>query len=62
VDYSWLVGLVVSGAVYLLLARTLDLSSERPAIESSERELEAIDTLVQTAAIIDEPPAAPGVR
>jgi purine-cytosine permease-like protein len=43
VDYSWLVGLVVSGAVYLLCARSLDLSSERAAIEASEAQLRVID-------------------
>jgi len=61
VDYSWLVGLIVSGLVYLLLARSLDLSSERTAIEASERQLRAIDAITEAAAIIDEPPPAPGV-
>jgi purine-cytosine permease-like protein len=43
VDYSWLVGLVVAGIVYLLLSRSLDLTAEQSAIEASERELRAID-------------------
>jgi purine-cytosine permease-like protein len=43
VDYSWLVGLAVSGVVYWLCARSLDLSSERAAIEASEAQLRAID-------------------
>jgi len=43
VDYSWLVGLVVAGIVYLLLSRSLDLAAEQSAIEASERELRAID-------------------
>jgi nucleobase:cation symporter-1, NCS1 family len=43
VDYSWLVGLIVSGVVYLLCARSLDLSSERAAIEASEAQLRVID-------------------
>jgi cytosine/uracil/thiamine/allantoin permease len=43
VDYSWLVGLVVAGLVYLLLSRSLDLTAEQSAIEASERELRAID-------------------
>jgi NCS1 family nucleobase:cation symporter-1 len=43
VDYSWLVGLVVSGAVYLIVCRSLDLAPERAAIEASERELQSID-------------------
>ena len=43
VDYSWLVGLVVAGLVYLLLARSLDLTPEKAAIEASERQLQAID-------------------
>ena len=51
VDYSWLVGLVVSGLVYLLVARTLDLSAEQAAIAASEQQLKAID-----AAVTTEPP------
>jgi len=42
VDVSWLVGLAVSGTVYFLLARTLNLRSEETAIEASERQL-AVD-------------------
>ena len=45
VDYSWLVGLAVSGLVYLLLSRSLDLAAEQSAIDASERELRAIDAL-----------------
>ena len=29
VDYSWLVGLAVSGLVYLLLSRSLDIAAEQ---------------------------------
>ena len=47
VDYSWLVGLAVSGLVYWLVywlvSRSLDLAAEQPAIAASERELHAID-------------------
>jgi nucleobase:cation symporter-1, NCS1 family len=43
VDYSWLVGLAVSGLVYLFLSRTLDLAAEQAAIVSSELQLRAID-------------------
>jgi purine-cytosine permease-like protein len=43
VDYSWLVGLLVSGLVYLVLSRSLDLAAEQAAISASERELRAID-------------------
>ncbi len=43
VDYSWAVGLLVSGVLYLALSRSLDLASEQAAIEASERELRAID-------------------
>jgi len=43
VDYSWVVGLLVSGLVYLVLSRALDLKSEQAAIAASERELQAID-------------------
>jgi len=42
VDYSWIVGLVVSGLVYWVLSRSLDRSAERAAIEASDRQLEAI--------------------
>jgi NCS1 family nucleobase:cation symporter-1 len=45
VDYSWLVGLVISGLVYLLLSRSLDVAAEAPAIDASERELRAIDAV-----------------
>jgi cytosine/uracil/thiamine/allantoin permease len=43
VDYSWVVGLLVSGLVYLVLSRSLDLAAEQEAIKASERELQAID-------------------
>ena len=43
VDYSWVVGLLVSGLVYLGLSRSLDLESEQAAISASERELRTID-------------------
>jgi NCS1 family nucleobase:cation symporter-1 len=39
VDISWIVGAVVTAAVYLLLARDLDLSGEQVAVASSERQL-----------------------
>jgi cytosine/uracil/thiamine/allantoin permease len=42
VDYSWVVGLVVSGLVYLALSRSLDLAAEQSAIEASERQLQAV--------------------
>ena len=50
VDYSWLVGLAVSGLVYWLASRSLDVSAERSAIEASERELRAIDILAAQSA------------
>ena len=43
VDYSWAVGLLVSGLLYLLLCRSLDRTAEQTAIEASDRELAAID-------------------
>src|SRR5262249_49149159 len=45
VDYSWLVGLIVSGLVYFVLSRSLDLGAEQAAIAVSERELQAIDVI-----------------
>jgi hypothetical protein len=45
-----LVGLVVSGFVYLLLSRSLDVTAEQAAIDASERELRAIDVLAGGAA------------
>jgi nucleobase:cation symporter-1, NCS1 family len=42
VDYSWLVGLVVSGLIYLVASRSLDLTPERAAIEASDRALQSI--------------------
>jgi NCS1 family nucleobase:cation symporter-1 len=42
VDYSWLVGLVVSGVVYWALSRSLDRTREQAAIEASDRELKEL--------------------
>jgi nucleobase:cation symporter-1, NCS1 family len=39
VDIGWLVGLIVSGAIYFLLCRSLDVSQESAAIVASERDL-----------------------
>ena len=39
VDFSIVVGLVVSGVLYLVLCRSLDLAAEQPAIEASARVL-----------------------
>jgi nucleobase:cation symporter-1, NCS1 family len=39
VDVAWIVGLVVSGAVYLWLSRSLDLREEERAVRGSERAL-----------------------
>ncbi len=52
VDYSWLVGLLVSGLVYLVLSRSLDLTAEQGAISASERELQAIDA-AEAAAVTE---------
>jgi purine-cytosine permease-like protein len=41
VDIAWLVGLAVTGVVYLLLSRSLDLASEQSAEAASDRELNA---------------------
>jgi cytosine/uracil/thiamine/allantoin permease len=43
VDYSWLVGLVVSGLVYWVFSRSLNLTAEQAAIEASDLELEAMN-------------------
>ena len=42
-DYSWLIGLAVSGLVYLLLSRSLDVGAEQSAIDASERALQLVD-------------------
>jgi len=42
IDVGWLVGLVVSGGVYLALSRTLDVSHERAAIADSETTLRSL--------------------
>jgi len=39
-DFSFVIGLIVSGGLYLLLTRNLDLSTEHRAIEASIAELE----------------------
>jgi nucleobase:cation symporter-1, NCS1 family len=40
VDVGWLVGLLVSGGVYLILCRSLNVAGERAAISASERALQ----------------------
>ena len=40
-DISFAVGLLVSGVLYLVLCRGLDLDAEQAAIAASDRELEA---------------------
>jgi purine-cytosine permease-like protein len=42
VDIAWLVGLVVTGVVYLVLSRSLDLATEQNAEAASDRELNAM--------------------
>ena len=42
VDIGWLVGLIVAGGTYFLLARTLDLSGEAAAIRESENALRSL--------------------
>jgi nucleobase:cation symporter-1, NCS1 family len=42
VDISWIVGAVVTGVVYLLLTRNLDVAGEQAAIERSDAELRDI--------------------
>ena len=49
VDYSWLVGLLVAGLVYLVLSRSLNLTAEQPAVAASDRELQAIDAATRQA-------------
>ena len=48
VDYSWAVGLIVSGLLYWILCRSLDVNAERAAIAASDRELAAIDAAAAT--------------
>ncbi len=61
-DYSWLVGLAVSGLVYLVLSRSLNLTAEQAAIDASERELQAIDVAAEAAASTGQRhPGAPGI-
>jgi nucleobase:cation symporter-1, NCS1 family len=42
VDVGWLVGLAVSGGIYLLLCRSLDVSTEDRAIQESEQVLREV--------------------
>jgi purine-cytosine permease-like protein len=42
VDISWIVGAVVTGVVYLLLTRNLDVAGEQAAIDRSDAELQSI--------------------
>ena len=45
-----MVGLLVSGLLYLVLSRSLDRAAEQSAIEASDRELQAIDAAAEAAA------------
>jgi nucleobase:cation symporter-1, NCS1 family len=49
VDISWAVGLVIAGATYLILARSIDLDAEKAAIAASEAELQSIDDRASAA-------------
>ena len=42
VDIAWIVGLIVSGGVYWVLSRSLDVEREKEAEVSSRRELVAV--------------------
>jgi purine-cytosine permease-like protein len=53
VDYSWIVGLLVSGLLYLALSRTLDLTAERAAIEASEAALRELELQAGPRAVAD---------
>jgi nucleobase:cation symporter-1, NCS1 family len=44
VDVGWLVGLIVSGGLYLLLSRSLDVLKENDAIRESESALRLMHT------------------
>lgn len=51
VDVAWLVGLVVSGATYFLLSRSLDLKAEREIVDGiTEREMLALTAREDTHA------------
>ena len=43
-DISFIVGLLVSGGLYLILCRGLELHAEQPAIVASDHELEQRET------------------
>lgn len=48
VDIGWLVGLIVSGSVYALLSRSLDLKAEETAITKSEADLKTMQITAPT--------------
>ena len=41
IDISWMIGLVVSGGLYLILSRSLDLAAESVAIAKSDATLKS---------------------
>ncbi len=47
VDISWIVGAVVTAAVYLLLTRNLDVTAEQAAIASSDAELHRVTSAAE---------------
>jgi nucleobase:cation symporter-1, NCS1 family len=49
VDYSMVVGLIVSGLLYWILCRSLNTAAERAAIQASDRELAAIDAAAESS-------------
>ncbi|HEY3292565.1 MAG TPA: hypothetical protein VGJ85_02920, partial [Candidatus Nanopelagicaceae bacterium] len=45
VDISWALGLVIAGALYYFMTRSLDLNSEKAAIDASELALKNKEAL-----------------
>jgi hypothetical protein len=62
VDISWVVGIVVTSAVYFGVTRSLDLSKDEQAISESQAELQALGLAAQAAGPAGSAEAAPAQR
>jgi purine-cytosine permease-like protein len=45
IDISWVIGLVVGGAIYLVLSKSLDLAAEASAISKSDQTFKATGSM-----------------
>lgn len=62
IDLSWVVGIVVTSAVYFGVTRSLDLTRDQQAISESNAELQALGLAVQATGPAGSAGMAPAQR